>query len=76
MEREELVRRLQDLQERCDRMGMLTATAFLTGAEQAEAEQFLRRAPFRHVFYGGYPDAERRVLFFLPEYLEKTAVQE
>ncbi len=76
MEREELVRRLQDLQERCNRMGILTATAFLTGAEQAEAEQFLRRAPFCHVFYGGYPDAERRVLFFLPEYLEQTAVRE
>lgn len=70
MERDEVTRRLQDLSVRCERAGIPTATAFLTEAEQTAARQWLRSCACRAEFFGGYPDAERKALFFLPDYLE------
>ena len=70
MENNELLRRAEDLRDRCERSAILTATAFLTPAEQRELEQWAApRGEPRLVFFGGGPDCERRCGFFLPDYL-------
>ena len=71
MEKDELLRRAEDLRERCERSGTLTATNFLTPAERLWLERWAKTAPdCRLVFSGGHPDCERTVGFFLPDYLE------
>ena len=76
MEHEALLRRAEDLFARCDRAGLVTSTAFLTPAEQAALEQYFRyRAGCRMIFSGGNPACERRVAFFLPDWLEESAFE-
>ncbi|MCR5664120.1 MAG: RNA-binding protein [Oscillospiraceae bacterium] len=71
MESDELIRRAEDLAARCERSGRMTATAFLTPAERAALERwFRRRADVKPVFFGGHPDCERTMAFFLPDWLE------
>ena len=71
MENNELLRRAEDLRERCERSGTVTHTGFLTPAERYAIEQWAKHAPdCRCVFDGGGDDCERTVCFFLPEYLE------
>ena len=71
MEHEALLKRIDDLARRCGRANLVTSTAFLTPAEQAAAGQYCRRLPgCRWLLSGGLPDCERKVLFFLPDYLE------
>ena len=74
MENHELLRRAEDLRERCERSGTVTHTGFLTPAERFAVETWARRAPdCSAVFDGGRPDCERTVCFFLPEYLDPEA---
>ncbi len=69
---QDFLRRLEDLAGRCDRAGILTHTSFLTPAEQAQAAAWLKRLPgCRHAFSGGMEDCERKVLFFLPDWMEE-----
>ena len=70
MENYELLKRAQDLADRCERTYCVTNTAFLTPAE-AFALQKARRAwsGCRMVLSGGIPGCERQVAFFLPDYL-------
>ena len=71
MEEHELLRRAEDLRERCERSGTLCATHFLTPAERLRLERWAKTQPdCRLVFSGGHPDCERCVAFFLPDYLE------
>ena len=71
MEMTELIRRAEDLRERCERSGTVTHTGFLTPAERYEIERWAAHAPdCSVVFDGGRPECERTVCFFLPEYLE------
>ena len=72
MEFEALLRRTEDLCDRCDRTGLVTATAFLTPAEQAQVAQYYSRRPLRPVFSGGHADCERRAAFFLPDWMEEA----
>lgn len=65
----ELTRRLADLAARCERQSVVTATAFLTPAEQRTAERFGANAGCALLLHGGADDCERRVAFFLPFYL-------
>lgn len=72
MEDHELIRRVEDLAERCERSGKITASSFLTPAEQVRIEQHLKGLRgCRLLFYGGHPDCERTVAFFLPDYLSE-----
>lgn len=66
---------VRDKARRCMDNYMLTNTGFLDMRQRALAEQMLRNEPLgvRWVSYGGYEDAERRVLIFLPEYMEEYA---
>ena len=71
MENNELLKRAEDLRERCQRSGTVTHTGFLTPAERYAIEQWARHAPdCTAVFDGGRPECERTVCFFLPEYLD------
>ena len=65
---EELIKRAEDLASRCARTGSVTATAFLTPAEQYELRDFRPRADCAVRFHGGVPGAERACAFFLPAF--------
>ena len=70
MENSDLLRRAEDLQRRCEKNGVLTATHFLTPAERFQLERWAKTQPgCRLVFSGGHPDCERTVGFFLPDWL-------
>lgn len=70
MEKHELIRRAEDLAERCERTGSITASSFLTPAERYELEQrFSNQNSCTMIFHGGHPDCERTAAFFLPDYL-------
>lgn len=60
----------------CQDKHMLTYTPFLDLHEQSFAQQLLTRelkkVEIRAFFFGGYEEAMRRMLFFIPEYLEET----
>lgn len=48
-----------------------THTPFLSPAERAAVERLIAAEGYpAHVFLGGYPDAERRVCVFLPDWME------
>lgn len=65
----ELIKRAEDLRDRCDRTSSVTHTLFLTPAEQyAVKTAFANRADTRLVFSGGVDDTDRRIAFFLPEW--------
>ena len=68
---EELIKRGEDLRERCERSCCVTNTAFLTPAEQYALSRWASRAAdCRMVLRGGVEGAERRAAFFLPFYME------
>lgn len=71
MENHDLLRRAEDLAERCERSGSVTATTFLTPAERAQLEQWAKHRRGRMpCFFGGHAECERTIAFFLPDYLE------
>ena len=67
---EELIKRGEDLRERCERSCCVTNTAFLTPAEQYALSRWASRAAdCRMVLRGGVEGAERCAAFFLPFYM-------
>ena len=65
-----LLAHARDLLSRAER-GEVTATAFLTPLEQKQLERELSFARERFCFRGGYAEAERRRMVFLPDYWEE-----
>ena len=66
-----LVRRAIDKKDIAEERYCVTATGFLNEREQdVLIKELARTQGARHVFVGGYPEAERRILAFVPEYLE------
>ena len=63
-EKSELLKRAEDLASQSERRGAVTHTSFLTPAEQYE----LRFSGA--VFSGGAPECERKLAFFLPDWLD------
>ncbi len=64
--------RVLDKYEQCRRGGFMTHTDFLTPQEQSAAEDLLRSMGEEDLlFFGGYEGAERKALFFLPEWQEE-----
>ncbi|MBQ3490755.1 MAG: RNA-binding protein [Clostridia bacterium] len=49
---------------------MLTRTNFLNLSERSLAASVCKENGAKFCFWGGYPDAERTVLFLLPDYME------
>lgn len=72
MENDELIRRAEDLAERCERTASLTSSAFLTPAEQYALTNWAKgRADTKMFLFGGHSDCERKAAFFLPFYMEE-----
>ena len=71
MENEEILKRARDLARRAEKRGVPTNTGFLTPAERyaLEHDPALRDASM--LFSGGYPEAERTMAFFLPDWMEE-----
>lgn len=67
-----LLARILDKYEQMERRGIPTATAFLSPREQLLAQALLNTAGIRsgYQFDGGFADAERKLLVFLPEWAE------
>ena len=63
-----LIASAQDKARQCERNSILTHTGFLSLAEQAMLETEFPDG----CFWGGYDDAERRILVFLPEWLAEV----
>lgn len=68
----ELLRRIEDLYQRAYRTNQAAGTPFLDPAEQAQATVALRSMPgVRSFFSGGFEEAERRRLIFMPDYFDE-----
>ena len=74
MEKEEklLLASAEDKARRRDNKNILTHTGFLSMAEQAALEQ----AHLGGIFFGGFEDAERRMLVFLPDWLDDVPAED
>ncbi len=70
-ETELLLSQIDDKCRLCEQNYMLTHTRFLSLGERALVKTHIRHP--NHIFYGGYPDAERTVLLLLPDYMEKES---
>ena len=70
-ETELLLSLIDDKLRKCEDGYMLTHTHFLSPGERSAAMVHLKNRYPNHVFWGGFPDAERTVLFLLPDYMEK-----
>lgn len=66
-----LLARAEELYRRAER-GEITYTPFLTPGEQAELSRLFAGATDTWLLWGGYGEAERRRLFFLPPYLAEA----
>ncbi|MBR5065660.1 MAG: hypothetical protein IKX09_05350, partial [Oscillospiraceae bacterium] len=65
----ELIKRAEDLRDRCELRSLLTHSLFLTPAEQYALKKAIsNRADTRLVFSGGVVGADRCVAFFLPDW--------
>lgn len=65
-----LLANIKDKIEQTLNKNMLTNTLFLDSRQQILAESLCKRGKEpKAFFYGGYPDAERRVGVFLPDYI-------
>ncbi|MEA4920265.1 MAG: YlmH/Sll1252 family protein [Clostridiaceae bacterium] len=69
MENDQLLPRLKDLWARCLNKSIVTNTFFLTPREQMEALSFCRSIGAPIYFFGGYMESERKMAFFLPDYI-------
>lgn len=65
----EFYSRLDDIARRAD-SGELGISQFLTEAEAARADRYLKRCGASFALFGGYADAERKRLYILPDYVE------
>ena len=74
MEMHELLRRAEDLARRSEQRNCLTKSGFLTPAERYALEHHPDLRGSRLAFSGGYPEAERTMAFFLPDYLEEETL--
>ncbi|MBQ1411619.1 MAG: hypothetical protein IIY93_00310 [Clostridia bacterium] len=56
----------------CRKRGTPVFTAFLTEAEQTAATDFLRRQDINRLLYGGFEEAERRMLGVFPDFMSPS----
>lgn len=72
-----LLARILDQQEKADRRGIPAHTGFLSPAEQAvSADLLTAAAPGQGILFGGYPEAERKLWAFLPDWMEEESWRE
>ncbi len=74
---DELIKRAEDLRERCERSCSVTNSLFLTPAEQYALSAWASRAAdCSMILRGGVEGAERNVAFFLPFYMDEADFDE
>ena len=69
-----LLAKVLDRAEQAERRSIPAATDFLSPAQRVQAEDLLRLAGISENAFaslGGYPEAERRILLFLPDWLDR-----
>ena len=73
-----LLARVWDKYEQTERKSIPSSTVFLSPREQQMAQALLNAAGVRsgYVFDGGYEEAERKILIFLPDWAEEPAGDE
>ena len=73
-----LLARVLDKYEQCQRKNIPAATPFLSPREQAMAQSLLAAAGVRDGFLsdGGYQEAERKILVFLPDWADAPPEEE
>lgn len=71
---DEFLKKVRDLYNRVENKNIMTCTAFLTPTEQQIIRRNLSSAEVR--FSGGIDASERVRAFFLPDYMEKVAIEE
>ena len=71
-----LLARVLDRREQCLRRNAPTHIGFLSPAQCAAAQQLLTQCGARDgfAFHGGFDDAQRKMLFFLPEWQEEPDI--
>ena len=76
MEKEErlLMATIEDKKLQCERQYMITHTSFLDVHQRSLAEGMLKYD--RCIFYGGYEDAERAIVIFLPDYATEESIKD
>ena len=73
-EEELLIKKAADKMRQSEKMRTVTSTGFLNETEQGILEEsLLPEQGISMKFEGGYPDADRRILVFVPEYYEFEA---
>ena len=76
-ENDVLLGQIQDKYNQCQGRNVITSTDFLDLNQQTVAMEFVRtKLAGQGVFFGGYEDAERRKLIFLPDYIEADSEEE
>ena len=75
MEKDELLKRAEELRARCDKQSSVTASTFLSPAESYKLEKWSQnRAECKMHLFGGHDSCERKLAFFLPFYFEPEDV--
>lgn len=70
-EKDVLFGQIQDKYNQCQGRNVITSTDFLDLSQQSVASEYVKKyLAGQGAFYGGYDDAERRKIFFLPDYIE------
>ncbi len=72
-EQEILISRIEDKILAAQRGYMITSTQFLSLSERSLATTVCKEHGTTFAFYGGYPEAERSILFILPDYIDNTS---
>ena len=76
-ENDVLLGQIQDKYRQCQGRNVITSTDFMDMSQQSVASEYLKKQlAGQGIFVGGYEDAERRKIVFLPEYIEYGSVSE
>lgn len=76
VEEKMLIARAEDAVKLCEKQNCMKFVGFLTPVEAELVRRNLPHNNVRTVLFGGYPDAERKLLVALPDYLEEDAAEE
>ena len=68
-----LINRITEADTQCFTKNIEVSTCFLDLRQQSLILPYLAKSKCRYVLFGGYEDAERRAVYFLPDYLEEPA---
>ncbi len=66
---------LEDKIDECENNNYISHTSFLDSFEQSRAIQFLAKRGVRYTLCGGFDDAERRIIIFLPDYADEDYIK-